>query len=179
MDQTMQNDNSLDVETLETSFALIAPQAERLVERFYEELFAAYPAVQPLFANADMTTQQGKLLASLKLVIANLRKPGTLLPALQELGRRHEGYGAQAEHYPAVAATLLTVMAEVAGEHWTTQVRDAWANALGVIAEAMLGAYGSERRSADRPWTAPETTASANEAAVGQAGKIAVNGNNN
>ena len=33
----------LDVETLESSFNLLAPQAETLVARFYEELFKRYP----------------------------------------------------------------------------------------------------------------------------------------
>jgi len=34
----------IDVEAIETSFALIAPQEEQLVERFYAELFIRFPA---------------------------------------------------------------------------------------------------------------------------------------
>ena len=131
--ETHENDG-LDVETLEKSFALIAPQAERLVERFYAELFRRYPAVRPLFGKADMRSQRSKLIAALQLVIAHVRKPEKLVPALQKMGRQHEKYGAQPEHYQAVAATLLDVMSEIAGPNWTPQVNWAWSDALGLIA---------------------------------------------
>ena len=173
-DKQAQKNEGLDVETLEASFAIIAPDAERLVERFYEELFERHPTVQPLFADSDMKSQRTKLLAALKLVIANLRDEDTLVPALQEMGRRHEKYGAEPDHYVAVASVLLSVMAEIAGEQWTEQVQKAWCNALALIAEVMIGAYdglraeveqqsaavppdGVERRSADRPWASPQS----------------------
>ena len=173
-DKQPQENEGIDVETLEASYAIIAPDAERLVERFYEELFERHPTVQPLFADSDMKSQQAKLLAALKLVIASLRDEDTLVPALQEMGRRHEKYGAEPDHYVAFASVLLSVMAEIAGEQWTDQVQTAWCNALALIAEIMIGAYdglraeveqqsasgptdGIERRSADRPWTAPKT----------------------
>ena len=41
---------TLDVDALETSFDLIAPQGEELVDTFYRRLFAAAPSVRPLFA---------------------------------------------------------------------------------------------------------------------------------
>ncbi len=136
-------DPGLDVETLEASFELIAPSAERVVERFYEELFDRHPAVRPLFAGTDLAEQRGKLLAALKLVVANLRKPAALASALDELGRRHQDYGALPEHYPAVAETLLDVMAEIAGSAWTPAIESAWRDALGTVAGIMLDAYVS------------------------------------
>lgn len=137
-------DSGLDIEVLETSFEAIAPSAERLVERFYEELFDRHPAVRPIFAGTDLVEQRGKLLAALKLVMANLRKPDALASAVGELGRRHQDYGALPEHYPAVAETLIDVMADIAGSAWTPAVENAWKNALGAIAEIMLDAYQSD-----------------------------------
>lgn len=131
----------LDVETLEASFNLLAPQAETLVAKFYQELFARHPQVKPLFANTTPAKQQKKLLAALKLVVENLRNPQALAKTLQQMGSRHQGYGAVAAHYPAVAETLLDVMKELAGRAWTKKVNDAWSNALNVIAEAMLSGY--------------------------------------
>ena len=141
MSNAQKSETPLDVETLEASFAAIAPQADELVARFYSELFCRHPAVEPLFADTDIKTQQGKLVAALKLVVENVRNPDKLLPVLREMGRRHEKYGAVADHYGAVAETLLDVMAEVAGAAWTPKVRTAWADALGVIADTMLSAY--------------------------------------
>ncbi|VAW80356.1 Methyl-accepting chemotaxis protein I (serine chemoreceptor protein) [hydrothermal vent metagenome] len=129
---------------LENSFALLAGQAEALVARFYEELFKRYPAVQPLFADSNMADQQKKLLAALKLVVNSLRKPEALETALVELGKKHVGYGAQPEHYGAVAETLLDVMAEFAGDAWTDDTREAWTGALNQVAEIMIEAGNQE-----------------------------------
>ena len=136
-----QENGGLDFETLEVSFAAIAPDEKRLVERFYEELFERHPAVMPLFEGSDMKSQRAKLLAALKLVIANVRNMDALLPALQELGQRHQKYGAEPEHYIAVADVLISVMAEIAGDQWTQQTQQAWRGALNAIAGIMLGAY--------------------------------------
>ncbi|MDH5181676.1 MAG: globin domain-containing protein, partial [Gammaproteobacteria bacterium] len=131
----------LDVISLETSFNALAPHADAMVEQFYEELFKQYPQVQPLFANTSRKKQEAKLLAALKLVVNNLRKPDVLGKALTDLGARHQSYGAVAAHYGAVAGVLLGVMKEFAGALWTPVVHDAWEKALNVIAEVMLGAY--------------------------------------
>ncbi len=129
---------------LENSFALLAGQAEALVAGFYAELFKRYPAVKPMFDGADMADQQKKLLAALKLVVNSLRKPEALEAALVELGKKHVGYGAQPDHYGAVAETLLDVMAEFAGDAWTDDVREAWTGALNQVAEIMIEAGNQE-----------------------------------
>lgn len=68
----------MNIELLETGFAALEDHAERLVERFNEELFDQYPGVNPLFKNTDPDAQQKKLLSALKLVVSSLRKPGQL-----------------------------------------------------------------------------------------------------
>jgi len=128
----------LNVELLEKSFELVAPQGEALVETFYQHLFEDYPEVKPLFADADMKQQQQKLLASLKLVVENLRRPEDLTTALERLGLRHLDYGATEDHYPAVGATLLKSLAEVAGDAWNDELNEAWSEAYGAISSIML-----------------------------------------
>jgi len=128
----------LKIELLEQSFAAVAPQGNELVNTFYRHLFADFPQVKPLFENVDMADQKQKLLASLKLVVGNLRRPGTLLPALEELGARHVDYGAQEEHYPAVGQTLLKSLSQVAGDAWTEELQEAWAEAYGKISAVMI-----------------------------------------
>lgn len=131
----------LDVETLEFSFNLLAPQAEQLVANFYKELFEQHPAVVPMFKNTTPEEQQKKLLAALKLVINNIRKPDVLAEALKGLGSKHQGYGAVPAHYQAVASTLIGVMHEMAGDAWTDQIQAAWEHALTTIADVMLTGY--------------------------------------
>ena len=129
---------SLNVELLEQSFAAVAPHGQQLVDTFYRRLFNDYPGVQPMFQNVEIAKQKQKLLASLKLVVDNLRKPDVLTNALESMGARHVEYGTRAEHYPAVGATLLASLAEVAGNAWTDEIARAWSDAYVVISQIML-----------------------------------------
>ena len=128
----------LNIELLEQSFAAVAPKGDQLVDVFYRNLFTDYPEVVPLFERADMAEQKKKLLASLKLVVDNLRRPDVLGPTLERMGAKHVEYGAQEAHYPAVGATLLKSLAEVAGDLWNDDLHDAWAEAYGEISKIML-----------------------------------------
>ncbi len=128
------------VALMEQSFALVAPQGADLAERFYDELFARYPAVAPLFANTDMVKQQRHLLQSLAMTIDNLRNPGLLEKNLAALGARHRRYGVVPTHYFAVASTLLDVLREVAGDAWSPELEAAWSEGLRAVSETMMGA---------------------------------------
>jgi methyl-accepting chemotaxis protein len=131
-------DMTLDLNTLETSFDLIAPRGEELVDVFYARLFEAAPAVEPLFAHTDLPKQKAMLLATLVLLRKSLRNLEAITPKLRQLGARHVSYGALPEHYPVVAEVMLDSMAEIAGEAWTPEIAAAWAAALGLVATAML-----------------------------------------
>ena len=128
------------IRLIEESFAAVAPKGEQLVAIFYQKLFTHYPGVKPLFAHVDFDQQRKKLLASLVLVVNNLRKPEKLLPALDQLGVRHVDYSTKPQHYPAVGRTLLESLAEVAGDLWGTELEEAWATAYGVISSRMMAA---------------------------------------
>ncbi len=125
------------IELIETSFQALAPRGDELVAAFYDTLFAQHPAVRPMFSD-DITAQRGALLGALVVTVNNLRKPDVLLPTLRELGARHAGYGVQAAHYDVVRDTLLSVMAELAGDLWSADLAAAWTSALDVVGATML-----------------------------------------
>ena len=126
------------VELLEKSFHLVAPRGKALVARFYERLFEKYPETKRLFQHANMRQQRKKLLASLVLVVQNLRKPDVLKKALHQLGGQHQAYGVKPAHYAAVKENLLAVLGEFAGSAWTSEVKQAWAGALEAVSTTML-----------------------------------------
>ena len=128
----------MDLDALETSFDLVAPRGDELMEIFYANLFAAAPAVRPLFAHTDMARQRQMLLAALVLLRNSLRNLEAVVPTLHKLGARHAAYGAEAAHYPVVGQTLIAAMAEVAGDGWDLRYADAWTVAFGVVAGAMI-----------------------------------------
>ena len=128
----------MDLDALETSFDLVAPRGDELMETFYAKLFATAPAVRPLFAGTNMQRQKQMLLAALVLLRKSLRNLDAIVPKLRELGARHVHYGAEPAHYPVVGAVLIAAMAEVAGDAWRPEYEAAWASAYGVVASAML-----------------------------------------
>jgi hemoglobin-like flavoprotein len=108
---------SLNLDALETSFDLIAPRGDELINRFYARLFAAAPQVRPLFPE-DMRRQKTMLLGTLVLLRKSLRDLEAIVPKLRQLGARHVAYGAKPEHYAVVGSALLEAMAELAGKAW-------------------------------------------------------------
>ena len=136
---------SIDLEALETSFDLVAPRGDELMDVFYARLFAAAPAVEPLFAGTNLQKQKGMLLATLVLLRKSLRNLEAIVPKLHELGARHVAYGARPEHYPVVGEVLIASMAEIAGLAWTDEYEQAWSTAFGIVAGAMIeGAMSAE-----------------------------------
>ena len=129
---------NLNLEALETSFDLVAPRGDELMDVFYGRLFAAAPAVKPLFAATDLKKQKTMLLGTLVLLRKSLRDLEAIVPKLHELGARHVAYGAEPEHYPVVGEVLLASLAEIAGPAWTDEYEQAWGEALTIVAGAML-----------------------------------------
>jgi hemoglobin-like flavoprotein len=129
---------NLDLDALETSFDLVAPHGDELMDEFYRRLFEAAPAVKPLFAGTDLRRQKAMLLGTLVLLRKSLRDLDSIVPKLRALGARHVAYGAQPEHYPLVGQVLIASMAAIAGSGWRAEYEEAWAAAFAVVAGAML-----------------------------------------
>jgi hemoglobin-like flavoprotein len=133
----------LNLTALETSFDLIAPRGDELVDTFYARLFAAAPAVRPLFARTDLRRQKTMLLGALVLLRKSLRDLDAIVPTLRDMGARHVAYGAEAAHYPVVGQVLIASMAEIAGDAWRAEYEHAWAEAFDIVAGAMLDGAAS------------------------------------
>ena len=74
---------SLDLDALETSFDIVAPRGDELMDVFYARLFDAAPAVRPLFAGTDLRRQKAMLLSALVLVRKSLRDLTAIVPTRQ------------------------------------------------------------------------------------------------
>lgn len=125
------------VTRLRESYNVIAPRAQELVDTFYNNLFAAAPAVRPLFPS-DMRAQKGHLLAAIGLVVKHADNLNALAEPLQQMGARHVKYGAKPEHYPVVRDTMVASIAQITGKPWTPQLAADWTAALNAVAGYML-----------------------------------------
>ncbi|NEQ36737.1 MAG: globin [Okeania sp. SIO3I5] len=126
------------IQTIEQSFEQIKPHGKEFAASFYENLFAAYPELKPLFANTDIEKQEKKLLNALILVVENLRHPEALKEVVQALGARHVNYGVLKQHYPMIGIALLETLKQYLQENWNPEVKVAWVSAYRGIAKLML-----------------------------------------
>jgi len=134
--------NAQAVARIRSSYELLAPRGNELMDTFYQMLFAAAPAVRAMFPK-DMTKQKGHLLAAVGLVVKHASNLEALSGALMDMGERHAGYGARGEHYPVVRDTMIAALARTAGPAWNAQLAADWTAALNAVASAML--KGAER----------------------------------
>lgn len=132
------------VRLVQTSFETIAPQADAVAEMFYDRLFSQHPEVRPLFGD-DMRKQGAMLMQTLALAVRNLHQPEQIITAVQQLGRRHVGYGVQDAHYPMVGGALLWTLEQGLGKAFTPDMRHAWAAAYGTLASIMQDAARQAR----------------------------------
>ena len=114
------------VEVVKESWSKVTPIADKASALFYERLFTLDPSLRALF-KPDMTEQRKQLMTMLGTAVAGLDRLDTIVPAVQALGRRHQGYGVTDAHFATVGQALLWTLEQGLGEAFTSDVRDAWA----------------------------------------------------
>lgn len=118
------------------TFDAVRPIATEAAAMFYDRLFVLDPTLRQFF-RGEMQEQGRKLMQAIALVVQGLRTPEAILPAVTALGARHRGYGVEAEHYGTVGTALLWTLEQGLGSAFTPEVKDAWAAAYTMLAEAM------------------------------------------
>lgn len=121
------------------SWAKVVPIAPQAAALFYQNLFVADPALRPLF-KSDLTEQGHKLTQMLGAAVGKLDDFDTFVTILQQLARRHAGYGVQAQHVATAGAALLKTLEQGLGADFTPPVREAWAAVYGLVAAVMVRA---------------------------------------
>ncbi|HMA15065.1 MAG TPA: globin domain-containing protein, partial [Kiloniellaceae bacterium] len=64
----------------------------------------------------------------------------SLVPVLEDLGRRHVGYGVRKQHYRTVGAALLWTLERGLGAAWSDEAEEAWAQAYAIVSGIMSAA---------------------------------------
>ena len=135
------------IELVQGTFAIIAPIADDAAALFYRRLFEIDPSLQQMF-KGDMAEQRRKLMQMLTAAVKGLPRLDRLVPVVEDLGRRHAGYGVSDAHYDTVGAALLWTLEKGLGSAFTPEVKDAWTTVYGVLASTMKNAAARERSAA-------------------------------
>jgi hemoglobin-like flavoprotein len=126
------------VTLVQQTFAKVAPIADKAADLFYDRLFAIAPEVRSLFPS-DLTEQK-KLMQMIATAVTNLHQVEKIIPAVEELGRRHAGYGVTQKHYEPVGAALLWTLEQGLGPDFTPPVKAAWTETYMTVAGVMQNA---------------------------------------
>jgi len=143
----------LDVQRLQDSFARMAMHGDAVPLFFYSDLFLRHPETRDLFP-VSMAAQRDRLVHALARVVSGAGRLDSLTGYLQDLGREHRKFGAIAEHYPAVGASLLTTLAHFNGPAWTPELAADWTAAYELVARVMIDAAAEDAGSRPACWEA-------------------------
>jgi hemoglobin-like flavoprotein len=118
------------------SWQQVLPISDSAAKLFYGQLFALDPSLRSLF-KGDMVEQGRKLMTMINMVVMSLDNLAPLLGAVEDMGRRHVGYGVTEAHYDTVGSALLWTLGKGLGEQFTPPVEAAWTEAYTTLASAM------------------------------------------
>lgn len=121
------------------SWNKVVPISEQAAELFYGKLFELDPSLKPLF-KGDMKEQGRKLMLMINTAVSNISDVEKIIPALEELGRRHVDYGVKDEYYTTVATALLWTLGQGLGDEFTEEVKEAWTQTYITLADVMITA---------------------------------------
>jgi hemoglobin-like flavoprotein len=127
------------VELIKTSWAKVLPISETAAEIFYAKLFELDPELKPLF-KGDMKEQGKKLMVMINTAVNGLDDLEAIVPAVQDLGKRHVGYGVKDKDYDTVGTALIGTLAIGLDEFFTDDVKEAWVTVYTVLATTMKDA---------------------------------------
>ncbi len=124
---------------VQESFKLVAPIAATAAKLFYQKLFELNPRLRPLF-KGDMEEQGKKLMQMLATAVNGLDRLEDIVPAVQDLGVRHAGYGVKDKDYDTVGEALLWTLQQGLNDKFTPEVKAAWIEVYGVLSSTMKNA---------------------------------------
>lgn len=127
------------IQLVQETWQQVVPISEDAAGLFYGRLFELDPELRPLF-KTDMKAQGAKLMKMIGVAVKGLDKLETIVPAVQDLGKRHVGYGVKPEHYDTVGTALLWTLEQGLGDGFKSDVREAWAEVYGLLAKTMIDA---------------------------------------
>lgn len=143
----------MNTKRLKENFAQIARHGDEVPLIFYSDLFLRAPQVRDLFP-VSMRAQRDRLLGALVKIVTEVEELDSLVPYLRELGRDHRKFGALAEHYDAVGASLLFTLAHFTGDDWSEDLAADWTAAYSLIARVMTEAAAEDADSFPPWWDA-------------------------
>ena len=127
------------IDLVQSTWQQVMPISDKAAELFYGRLFHLEPSYKRLF-KTDSKEQGRKLMQMIAIAVNGLPQLDTIVPAVQELGRRHLDYGVEEEMYDTVGESLLWTLGQGLGDDFTPEVEAAWTETYTTLADVMKAA---------------------------------------
>lgn len=125
-----------EIRLIQESFTMLKAHSARTGQIFYENLFKKDPEISKLF-KGDIKEQAGALMRMVKTVVEGLNNPQIIIPAVQELGRRHNEYGVKPEQYKVFGECLINTIESVLNKDFSSKAKEAWQKLYNELADVM------------------------------------------
>lgn len=125
---------------IQASVPVLQAHGVSITTAFYDNLFQAHPALRNTFNMRHQADgiQQQSLAAAVFAYAAHIEHPEALAPVISRIVHKHASLGVTAALYPIVGAHLLGAIKQVLGDAATPPLIDAWAEAYGSLADALI-----------------------------------------
>lgn len=127
------------IDMVKDSWEKVMPISEKAAKIFYARLFELKPSFKSLFKH-DMKEQGRKLMGALTMAVNSLDNLTDIVVPVQEMGRRHAGYGVKEDDYETVGEALIWTLEKALGDSWTDELEDAWTETYITLAGVMTDA---------------------------------------
>lgn len=134
----VRNMDEKQIQLIQDSWQQVLHKVPHAAELFYQRLFHQYPETRDYFSSPDNMSVQGvKLVGMISMVVNSLTRLETIIPIIQESGRRHAGYGVKLEDYDKVGSSLIWTLEQGLGELWNDEIKTAWLTAYNALSSVM------------------------------------------
>jgi len=125
---------------IDASVPVLREHGLAITTTFYRALFNSHPELHNVFnaGNQASGAQQQSLASAVFAYAANIDNAAALTPVITRIVHKHVSLGVTAAHYPIVGEHLLGAIKEVLGDAATPELLAAWAEAYGLLAQALI-----------------------------------------
>jgi hemoglobin-like flavoprotein len=127
------------IRLVQSTWRQVEPISDQAAELFYGRLFQLAPSYRRLFTT-DAQEQGRKLMQMIGVAVNGLPRLDTIVPAVEDLGRRHLDYDVTEEMYDTVGEALLWTLKHGLGRAFTDDVEEAWTETYNTLADVMKSA---------------------------------------
>lgn len=124
------------ISAVQESWVAVEGIADQAAALFYGKLFETDPSLKELF-QGDMVEQGKKLMTMIGVAVRGLSRLEAIVPAVQQMGVRHAGYGVKDADYDTVGGALLWTLEQGLGEAFTDDVKQSWTDVYVLLATTM------------------------------------------